>query len=54
MELQLMVKELGGTVEPVKLGEYGKAKLTIDDPTDLLTNVEDGSTMWIESWRCLY
>ncbi|MEL6929980.1 MAG: glutamine-hydrolyzing GMP synthase [Cyanobacteria bacterium J06600_6] len=45
--MQLMVKELGGTVEPVKLGEYGKASLLIDDPTDLLTNVEDGSTMWM-------
>ncbi|HEY9703040.1 MAG TPA: glutamine-hydrolyzing GMP synthase, partial [Allocoleopsis sp.] len=26
---------------------YGKASLLIDDPTDLLTNVEDGSTMWM-------
>ena len=45
--MQLMVKELGGTVEPVQLGEYGKAKLFIDDPTDLLTNVEDSSIMWM-------
>ena len=45
--MQLMVKELGGSVEPVKRGEYGKAKLAIDDPTDLLTNVENGATMWM-------
>ncbi len=45
--MQLMVKELGGTVERVKLGEYGKAQLFIEDPTDLLTNVEEGSTMWM-------
>ncbi|WP_036478236.1 glutamine-hydrolyzing GMP synthase [Myxosarcina sp. GI1] len=45
--MQLMVKQLGGTVEQVKLGEYGKANLLIEDPTDLLTNVEDGSTMWM-------
>lgn len=45
--MQLMVKQLGGTVEKVKLGEYGKAQLFIEDPTDLLTNVEDGSTMWM-------
>ena len=45
--MQLMVKQLGGTVERSKRGEYGKAALQIDDPTDLLTNVEDGSTMWM-------
>lgn len=45
--MQLMVKQLGGTVERAKLAEYGKAALTIDDPTDLLTNVEDGSIMWM-------
>ena len=45
--MQLMVKQLGGIVERVKHGEYGKAQLCIDDPTDLLTNVEDGSTMWM-------
>ena len=45
--MQLMVKQLGGQVERAKRGEYGKAALRIDDPTDLLTNVEDGSTMWM-------
>ncbi|MEB3308703.1 MAG: glutamine-hydrolyzing GMP synthase [Snowella sp.] len=45
--MQLMVKQLGGTVERAKRGEYGKASLLIDDPTDLLTNVEEGSTMWM-------
>ena len=45
--MQLMVKQLGGTVERSKLAEYGKASLFIDDPTDLLTNVEEGTTMWM-------
>ncbi|MEM8545195.1 MAG: glutamine-hydrolyzing GMP synthase, partial [Cyanobacteria bacterium P01_H01_bin.119] len=45
--MQLMVQQLGGQVEQADRGEYGKASLYIDDPTDLLTNVEDGSTMWM-------
>ncbi|WP_204104937.1 MULTISPECIES: glutamine-hydrolyzing GMP synthase [Spirulina sp. CCY15215] len=45
--MQLMVKQLGGNVERAKNAEYGKASLCIDDPTDLLTNVEDNSTMWM-------
>ncbi len=45
--MQLMVKQLGGVVERSKLAEYGKASLSIDDPTDLLTNVEDSATMWM-------
>lgn len=45
--MQLMVQQLGGTVERTDRGEYGKASIAIDDPTDLLTNVEDGSTMWM-------
>ncbi|NJL00111.1 MAG: glutamine-hydrolyzing GMP synthase [Spirulinaceae cyanobacterium SM2_1_0] len=45
--MQLMVQQLGGTVERAERAEYGKAALFIDDPTDLLTNVEHGSTMWM-------
>ena len=45
--MQLMVKHLGGLVERAERGEYGKASLVIDDPTDLLTNVDEGSTMWM-------
>ncbi|MDY7022649.1 MAG: glutamine-hydrolyzing GMP synthase, partial [Cyanobacteriota bacterium] len=45
--MQLMVKQLGGQVERAQRAEYGKASLLIDDPTHLLTNVEDGSTMWM-------
>jgi GMP synthase (glutamine-hydrolysing) len=45
--MQLMVQQLGGMVECTDRGEYGKASIAIDDPTDLLTNVEDGSTMWM-------
>jgi GMP synthase (glutamine-hydrolysing) len=45
--MQLMVQHLGGQVVASERGEYGKASLMIDDPTGLLTNVEDGSTMWM-------
>lgn len=45
--MQLMVQQLGGTVERAERGEYGKASLRIDDPTDLLTNIEDEATMWM-------
>lgn len=45
--MQLMVQQLGGKVERADRGEYGKASLLIDDPTDLLTNVENGTTMWM-------
>lgn len=45
--MQLMVQQLGGEVERSERAEYGKASLYIDDPTDLLTNVEDGTTMWM-------
>ena len=45
--MQLMVKQLGGDVEQADRGEYGKAALKIDDPTDLLTNVANESTMWM-------
>ena len=45
--MQLMVQQLGGEVTKSERGEYGKAALHIDDPTNLLTNVEDGTTMWM-------
>ncbi|NMG21445.1 glutamine-hydrolyzing GMP synthase [Brasilonema bromeliae] len=45
--MQLMVQQLGGEVAKADRGEYGKASLYIDDPTDLFTNVEDGTTMWM-------
>ncbi|PPS46004.1 glutamine-hydrolyzing GMP synthase [Chroococcidiopsis sp. TS-821] len=45
--MQLMVNQLGGNVVRAERGEYGKASLSIDDPTDLLTNVEDGTIMWM-------
>ena len=45
--MQLMVNQLHGEVEKAHKAEYGKASLYIDDPTDLLTNVEDGTTMWM-------
>lgn len=45
--MQLMAQQLGGEVERSQQAEYGKASLFIDDPTDLLTNVDDGTTMWM-------
>ena len=45
--MQLMVQQLGGEVTRSDRGEYGKASLKIEDPTDLLTNVEDDTTMWM-------
>ncbi len=45
--MQLMVQQLGGGVERAERGEYGKASLAIDDPTDLFTNVDPGTTMWM-------
>lgn len=45
--MQLMVQQLGGQVVRSERGEYGKASLFIDDPTDLFTNVDDGTTMWM-------
>jgi GMP synthase (glutamine-hydrolysing) len=45
--MHLMVQQLGGEVKRAEWAEYGKSSLTIDDPTDLLTNVEDGSIMWM-------
>ncbi|NJK41802.1 MAG: glutamine-hydrolyzing GMP synthase [Acaryochloridaceae cyanobacterium SU_2_1] len=45
--MQLMVQQLGGRVEATTTAEYGKADLLIDDPTDLLTNLDDKTTMWM-------
>ncbi len=46
--MQLMVHQLGGSVQAAHgRAEYGKAPLSIDDPTALLTNVLDGSIMWM-------
>ena len=45
--MQLMVNQMGGEVLKAERGEYGKASLYIDDPTDLLTNVEEATTMWM-------
>ncbi|MEN9878138.1 MAG: hypothetical protein RLZZ158_1177 [Cyanobacteriota bacterium] len=45
--MQLMVQQLGGRVEASERGEYGKAPLYVDDPIDLLTNVDNGATMWM-------
>ncbi len=45
--MQLMVQQLGGQVVAAGRGEYGKAPLYVDDPIDLLTNVDHGSTMWM-------
>ena len=46
--MQLMVKELGGTVTPaINKAEYGRAPINIDSESDLLSNVQDKSIMWM-------
>ncbi len=46
--MQLMVKELGGSVTPaIKKAEYGRAPINIDLNIDLLSDVEDKSIMWM-------
>jgi len=46
--MQLMVKELGGSViSATKRAEYGRAPISIDKESDLLSDVEDKSIMWM-------
>ncbi len=46
--MQLMVKELGGTVKPaIRKAEYGRAPISIDIESDLLSKVKDQSIMWM-------
>ena len=45
--MHLMVQQLGGSVEKADRGEYGKASLLIDESIDLLTDVEQGTVMWM-------
>ena len=46
--MQLMVKELGGTVTPaINKAEYGRAPININCESDLLCNVKDKSIMWM-------
>jgi len=55
--MQLMVKELGGSViSATKKAEYGRAPINIDKESDLLSDVEDKSIMWMshgDSINCL-
>ncbi|WP_287130810.1 glutamine-hydrolyzing GMP synthase [Candidatus Cyanaurora vandensis] len=46
--MQLMAQQLaGGLVEPALKREYGRASLRVDNSTDLLKDVADGTTMWM-------
>ncbi len=46
--MQLMVKELGGSVtSATKKAEYGRAPISIDLESELLSDVEDKSIMWM-------
>ncbi len=55
--MQLMVKELGGSViSATKRAEYGRAPIKIDQESDLLSDVEDKSIMWMshgDSINCM-
>jgi GMP synthase (glutamine-hydrolysing) len=45
--MQLMVQQLGGSVEQAERGEYGKASVHIDKSVGLLADIPTGSTMWM-------
>ncbi len=45
--MHLMAQQLAGSVESATAGEYGKASLFIDQPSDLLAGVNQGTTMWM-------
>ena len=46
--MQLMVKELGGSVAPaIKKAEYGRAPINIDSESELFCDVENKSIMWM-------
>ena len=45
--MQLMVQQLGGEVQHAQLAEYGKVSLLINDSRNLLTHLEEGTTMWM-------
>jgi len=55
--MQLMVKELGGSViSATNKAEYGRAPINIDQESELLSDVEDKSIMWMshgDSINCL-
>ena len=45
--MQLMARSLGGSVDRAAKREYGRAELIIDDPSDIFSGVESGSTVWM-------
>ncbi|ERN41382.1 GMP synthase [Rubidibacter lacunae KORDI 51-2] len=45
--MQVMVQQLGGTVERATRAEYGKASLFLNCAGDLFDGVVDGATMWM-------
>jgi GMP synthase (glutamine-hydrolysing) len=45
--MQLMAHMLGGKVAKARKREYGKAELTVDDTTDLLTGIPGKNIVWM-------
>jgi GMP synthase (glutamine-hydrolysing) len=45
--LQLIAYQFGGQVDPAQRREYGRASLNVDDSSDLLAEVEQGSQVWM-------
>lgn len=45
--MHLIVQQSGGKVARAEQGEYGKTSLHIDNPTNLLSNIKNGTTMWM-------
>ncbi|NOX17942.1 MAG: glutamine-hydrolyzing GMP synthase [Chlorobi bacterium] len=45
--LQLIARSFGGSVEPARSREYGKAKIQLLNPTKLFDDVRNNSTVWM-------
>ena len=45
--LQLIARSFGGSVEPARSREYGKAKIQLLQPTKLFEDIRNNSTVWM-------
>ncbi len=51
--MQLMCRELGGTVTPASKREYGHALLQVEEPDDLLHAVPSPTQVWMSHGDCV-
>ena len=45
--LQAMAAKMGAHIEKAQFQEYGRAEIIVDDPSDLLSGIPSGSTVWM-------